>query len=114
MLTPRNPNGLIGPMRGTPIDAGGNFDIRNVTPGSYILTATMNDGTSFRQGRLAADVGGTNVEGLNVTVSAGFSAKGQVRSDPDGSPVDFSSVRFMLQPKETNFFGGASQGKLES
>jgi 5-hydroxyisourate hydrolase-like protein (transthyretin family) len=113
MLTPRNPNGFIGPMRGTPIDAAGNFDIRNVTPGSYILTATMNDGASFRQGRLAVDVGGTNLDGLNVMLSAGFSVKGQVRSDHDGSPVDYSSVRFMLQPKETNIFGGASQGKPE-
>ena len=114
MLMPRNPGVFMGVMRGTPVDPAGNFDIRNVAPGSYMLTATVNDGANYRQGRLAVDVGGSTVEGLNITVTPGFSVKGQVRSDPDSPPVDLSTVRFMLQPKETNQFGGGGQGKPEA
>ncbi len=114
MLMPRNPGAFMGAMRGTPVDPAGNFDIRNVAPGAYMLTATVNDGASYRQGRLPVDVGGSTVEGLNITVTPGFSVKGQVRSDPDSPPVDLSTVRFMLQPKETNQFGGGGQGRPDA
>jgi hypothetical protein len=59
MITARNPGGFIGMMRGTPVDAAGNFDIRNVTPSAYMLTATVNVGNTARQGRLPVDVGGS-------------------------------------------------------
>ena len=43
-LSPRNPGAMMGPMRNIQMDAAGNFDIRNVTPGQYILTARLNEG----------------------------------------------------------------------
>jgi Carboxypeptidase regulatory-like domain len=84
-----------------------------VTPGAYFLTASVNDGSNYRQGRLAVDVGSSTIEGLIVTVAPGVSVRGHVRSDPDGPPVDLSSVRFMLQPRELNIYGGGGQAKPE-
>jgi hypothetical protein len=113
MLTPRNPMGFMGVMRGAPLDPAGNFEIRNVTPGAYILTATINDGGIPRQGRLPVDVGGSNLEGVNLTIGPGVTVQGRVRLDADSAPMDISTVRLTLQPREQNMFGGGGQAKAD-
>jgi protocatechuate 3,4-dioxygenase beta subunit len=111
MAAPRTNAGFVPSMRSTPVDAAGNFDIRNVTPGSYTVTAVFNDGAGAHIGRAPVDVGNTNVEGVNITLSPGMTIKGRIRSDSDSSPVDLSGVRVMLQTREPvmMFGGGASK-----
>lgn len=113
LLTSRNPAALMSINRSSPADATGNFTIRYATPGAYFLVAIINEPGGSRQGRLPVDVGNAPMEGLVITIGPGITVKGQVRSDPDGSPVDLSGVRLMLQQRETNVFGGSWQGKAE-
>jgi hypothetical protein len=84
-LSPRNPSAMMGPMRNNQIDAAGNFDILNVTPGQYYLTAVINEGGMSRQGRIPVDVGATNVEGLNIVIGPGIAVKGHVRAEGDST-----------------------------
>jgi hypothetical protein len=115
-LSPRNPGAMMGPMRSNPIDAAGNFDIRNVTPGQYTLTARLNEGGMSRQTRVAVDVGSTNVEGLNIVIGPGITVKGHLRAEGDSATVDLSNVRLSLQPRESGgiMFGAAGQSKMNA
>jgi hypothetical protein len=114
-LTPRNAVGFIGGIRNNPIDAKGNFDIRSVTPGPYNLTAVTNDGNVSYQGRMAIEVGSSNLEGLNVTIGPGLTVSGHLRAEPDATKVDLSAIRLNLRPREGGgmmFGNNMSQGRL--
>ena len=115
-LAPRNPGAMMGPMRNNQIDAAGNFDIRKVTPGQYNLTAVLNEGGMSRQARVPVDVGGTNVEGLNIVIGPGITVKGHLRAEGDSATVDLSNVRLNLQPRESGgiMFGPMGQGKANA
>ena len=80
-LTPRNFGPRVGPMRNNQIDAAGNFDIGNVTPGQYTLRASLNEGGTSRQAHVLVDVGGANVEGLNIVIGPGITVKGRLRAE---------------------------------
>ncbi|HWU39604.1 MAG TPA: carboxypeptidase-like regulatory domain-containing protein, partial [Candidatus Acidoferrum sp.] len=112
-LTPRNPGAMMGPMRNNQVDAAGNFDIRHVTPGQYYLTVGLNEGGMSRQARVPVDVGGSNVEGLNIVIGPGITVKGYLRAEGDSATVDLSNVRLNLQPRESGgiMFGPIGQGK---
>jgi hypothetical protein len=115
-LSPRNPGAMMGPMRNNQMDAAGNFDIRNVTPGQYYLTAVLNEGGTSRQGRVPVDVGATNLEGLHIVIGTGIAVKGHVRAEGDSTAVDLSNVRLNLQPREPGgmMFGPMGQGKVNA
>jgi hypothetical protein len=113
LIAPRNPGGFMGNLRSNPVDAAGNFDIRNVTPGAYTLTAMINDGATSRQGRILVEVGSVNLEGLNVVIAAGTTVKGRIHAESEAAPVDLATIRLMLQPREPAniMFSVPSQGK---
>ena len=116
-LTPRNFGAMVSPMRNNQIDAAGNFDIGNVRPGQYYLTAGLNEGgMNRRQARVPVDVGGTNVEGLNIVIGPGMTVKGHIRAEGDSAAVDLSNVRLNLQPREPGgiMFGPMGQGKANA
>jgi hypothetical protein len=114
-LTPRNNFGpMRAPMRNNRIDAAGNFDIGDVRPGQYYLTAGLNEGgMNRRQARVPVDVGAANVEGLNIVIGPGITVKGHLRAEGDSAAVDLSKVQLNLQPREPGgiMFGPAGQGK---
>jgi len=114
-LTPRNP-AIGGPMsmRPTQADAKGDFDLRGVAPGSYLLTAVINDGSKTYQARAPIDAGGSNVEGVNLTIGPGIEVSGRVRIE-GADAADFGNLRLMLQPREPGgmMFGGFSPAKLD-
>jgi hypothetical protein len=114
-IMPRNFAGFVGSIRNSRVDAAGNFEIRGVTPGAYVLTAMVNDGTTTRQGRLAIDVGSAALEGVQIAIGAGISVTGRVRSESESAPVDLSALRFMLQLRDQSgiMFSGPSQGKAD-
>jgi hypothetical protein len=114
MLAPRNQMGFMGVMRGAPLDPAGNFEIRNVTPGAYILTATVNESGIPRQGRMPVDVGNSNLEGVSLTIGPGLTVQGRARIDADSAPFDISTVRLTLQPREPGMFVGGSQAKADA
>jgi protocatechuate 3,4-dioxygenase beta subunit len=114
-LMSRNAGGFMGGVRNNPIDAKGNFDIRGVTPGSYNLTAVINDGNVSYQGRVPIDAGSSNLEGLNVTIGPGLTVSGHLRAEPGTTNVDLSTIRLNLRPREAGgmmFGNNMSQGRL--
>jgi hypothetical protein len=84
----------------------GNFEIHGVPPGSYVLSAGLNDGIHFYSGRALVDVGNTNVDGLAVVVGSGGALRGRLRLSP-GAEMDITRLNVYLQPAE-NYGGGAS------
>ncbi len=114
-LMSRGP-GMMGPMalRPTQADAKGDFDMRGVGPGSYSLTAVINDGSKTYQARAPVDVGSTNIERLNIVIGPGIEVVGHVTTE-GSEPLDLSNVRVMLQQREIGgiMFGGFSPARLE-
>jgi hypothetical protein len=113
LLTPRAPGAMMGVVRSNAVNATGNFDIRNVTPGAYNLIAMANEGGISQQARMPIDVGVTNVEGLNVVIGPGIRVKGHVRAEGGSTAADLSTVRLSLQPRDPGslIFGMMPQGK---
>jgi hypothetical protein len=98
-LNPQNMMGGGMPLRPAQADPKGDFDIGGVAPGTYYVTAQFNDGQKMRQARTQVDVGTSNVEGVTLAVRPGVEVTGRVKVE-DGSTVDLSNVRFMVQPRE--------------
>src|SRR5260370_21247414 len=107
-------SGMAGPPRPTQVDTKGDFDIRGVAPGSYSLTAVINDGSKSYQARAPIDVGGTNIEKANLTIGPGIEVTGHVRIEGTET-ADLSNLRLILQARETGgiMFGGFSPARLD-
>src|SRR5260370_25644754 len=98
-LLPRT-SSIGGPLRPTQVDAKGDFDIRGVAPGSYSLTAVINDGSKSYQARAPIDVGSANIEKNNLTIGPGIEVTGHVRIEGTET-ADLSNFRLMVQPRDT-------------
>jgi len=81
-LTPRLTMGIasmgVG-SRGAAVQADGTFEISRVAPGSYMLMATATVDSKRYATRVPLQVGGTNVEGVQVAIRAGTTVTGKVR-----------------------------------
>jgi hypothetical protein len=78
-------------------DPQGRFEIHNVTPGSYFVTAQWNDGGKMYVGRQAIEVANADVEGLSVVIGAGLELRGRVRVEGD-VPMDLADLQVWLKP----------------
>jgi protocatechuate 3,4-dioxygenase beta subunit len=114
MLTPRNSVGFGGPMRSNPVDAAGNFDLRGVTPGSYFAFANLNEDGKMYTARVPVEVGGSNVENVNLTLAPGSDVPGTLRVEGD-TTQEFSNTNVYLQPAEAGVinFSGVSPARLK-
>jgi hypothetical protein len=63
----------------------GSFDIPEVLPGSYVLTALWFDEGRIYSTRMPVEVGNADVEGLALTIAPGMNINGQIIWD--GKPV---------------------------
>ena len=112
MLRPRNPP-LFAGLRPSFADAKGNFDLRNVVPGQYVLSASANDGTRNYSASMPVDVGNSNLENVNLTISSGVEIAGRIRIEGD-TQQNLSNVSVTLQPRETGgFIGGAVGNRVK-
>src|SRR5262249_4912236 len=88
MLFPRDSArlGFFNRSATTVQDPEGNFEIRGVPPGSYILSARWGDGSA----RLPIEVWGANVDGINLLITPNLVLAGRVRLEgkKDASPGD--------------------------
>ena len=91
---------------GAAADGEGNFEIRGVPPGSYLLFAAVNNGTHSYAGRTFAEVGSADLEGVTVAVGPGVTIHGQVRL-AGGAELDLSRLGVSLQAAD-NFGGGGA------
>lgn len=89
-------------------DEKGDFEIRNVPPGSYVLTSMWNDPNSRRSysARTTVEVADTDVDGTQLVLSPGMTLHGRINTDP-GAKLDYTKLNLWLQPMENMMAGGA-------
>ena len=94
--------------RGATVNPQGTFEFRGVTPGSYFVVGTwMTSGKTFTA-RTAIQVGGSNIEGISLTIRGGVPVRGRVRVEGE-STESIARVHVMLQAAEV---GGIVFGPL--
>lgn len=84
----------------------GSFEFRNVEPGSYTLAADYLEDEMHMTGRLAVNVGSTNVDGVVLTVGMAPDLTGHVLIEGK-SEIAPGSVSVFLEPKGGGVAGGA-------
>jgi hypothetical protein len=95
-LSPRNPGGrtaFVPPPAAA--DGDGNFQIRNVLPGSYMLTVSWDDGERRHTGRQTVEVTNADVDGVTVVADVGLELSGRLRVEGD-PPLDLTRFRVSL------------------
>jgi hypothetical protein len=96
----------------------GTFEIANVIPGSYNLTAIQQSQNRMLSGRTRVDVGNSGIDYVGVDLRYGLSVSGQFETDGQ-APGQFrmNNLRVQLTPTENLPFGNADaqvdeQGKF--
>lgn len=80
----------------------GSFDIPEVLPGSYVLTALWFDEGKIYSTRMPVEVGSVDVEGLAVTIAPGVNINGQIIWD--GKPsLEKDELTVRAIPVDSNF-----------
>jgi len=99
MLFPRDAGGIPSTDRNAAAvpDNMGNFELRGVTPGAYILFAQSGEGSA----RIPIDVYGSNINDASLTIVPNLEVRG--RMTLDGGPVHWGDrrVSLSLQPRDT-------------
>jgi hypothetical protein len=100
---PRNQNAIV--------DAQGNFEIRGVAPGSYLLTAFQSDRQRRFFARQPIDVGGSAIEGINLVLGPGLELSGRLRFEGGEGKLD--GLRVLLESLHGNFGGGGGAAQVK-
>ena len=100
------------------VNPDGTFELANVIPGSYNLTAIQQSQNRMLSGRTRLDVGNSGVDYVGVDLRYGLTVSGQFEVDGQ-APGQFNTnnLRVQLTPTETLPFGDADaqvdeQGKF--
>jgi len=93
----------------------GQFEIRGVTPGSYVLTVNVMEENERGWARMPVEVGEANIDNIVLTIQSSFQVAGRLRIEGDASAVRMASVRVMLQmPAGAAMFGpGGGMGTVK-
>jgi hypothetical protein len=87
-------------------DASGRFEIRSVTPGSYLLQASVSESDKFYMTRQPIEVRDQDVDNLNLTISLGVALPGRVRVE-ENDTADLAKVSFNLISPDAKVSGYA-------
>ena len=108
MLMPRDSAYWTGMRRARAMDMQGAFEVAGVSPGSYNVTAFIQDGKRTLSANQHIDVGGGNLEDVTLNLSAGSELAGQLRFEgrtpPSLTGVDvgldeFAGYEFRFGPR---------------
>jgi hypothetical protein len=102
MLIPRE-RGSMGMMfmgAGAFVKEDGTFEIGNVRPGSYYVTAAPMQGMMTTLGKTPVDVTRENVEGVTLTLGSVSVLTGKIRMPADEKAVSFANTRIQLMPMD--------------
>lgn len=80
------------------VDSQGNFEIRSVPPGSYVLSVQYYDRGRQYSGRQTVDVGNSDVDGVELVLGPGSEVKGVVRIE--GKGLSPKGLQVQLVPRE--------------
>lgn len=95
MLTSRTMGMSSSSMRPATVDANGNFEIRGVAPGSYMLVAMSPQRGRLSVSRIPLDVGNSNIDSLSIQIQPSMQLSGRVRLDAQ-DPVNAGSLQLRL------------------
>jgi len=98
------------------VNQDGTFQIANVIPGSYNVTAIQQVSGQAFTARTKVEVGFANVSNINLAVSAGADIKGQISTEDGKSPTNFriTSVSVRLTPTEDDVPIGNVQAQVQA
>jgi len=91
--------------RARAVDAQGNFELTDVRPGTYTITATVHDGQTTYSASQPLEVGSSNIENMLLTPSPGVELAGQLRYEGQ-PPANLPELQVMLRsgdPSEMRF-----------
>jgi protocatechuate 3,4-dioxygenase beta subunit len=117
----RNPNGVIlalearmtglgwnvPPLRTVVDKPEGTFEIQNVLPGAYTLSAFLIDDGRRYQARQSVEVTNMDAEGIQLTPLPGMEVRGQVAWDPKPSFDKDGALTLSIRPTDSAFQIGA-------
>jgi Carboxypeptidase regulatory-like domain len=117
----RNPNGVIlalearstglgwnvPPLRTVVDKPEGTFEIQNVLPGAYTLSAFLIDDGRRYQARQSVEVTNIDTEGIQLTPLPGMEVRGQVVWDPKPSFDKDGALTVSIRPTDSAFQIGA-------
>jgi len=113
MLMPRDNTGFGMPRamaRG--IDAQGNFQVRGVAPGSYVLRANYNTENKQYSARLPLEVGNSNIEGIELDLQPPAEIDGHVIIEENGD-LKGANLQVFLQTKAIGSMMGGGGGPVK-
>jgi protocatechuate 3,4-dioxygenase beta subunit len=97
---------------GTPVKADGSFTLQNVAPGQYTLMGAASPSAERPEGAsVPVEIDGTDLEGITLTASPGWSVSGSVRAS-DGQFPPFSRDSEGLQVRPVHGLERPSLGQL--
>ena len=83
---------------GTEVHKDGSFVIRDVSPGNYLLLASVEGSPVPMMARQDLEVGSSNVDGLRLSPQPGATVRGRLRVDSSGKRFDPDQVYLVLEP----------------
>ncbi|MGD0872234.1 MAG: carboxypeptidase regulatory-like domain-containing protein [Bryobacteraceae bacterium] len=95
MLQARQAVFTPGSSRINPVDAKNKLDLRNISPGSYILMASMSDQNQIYSGRVDIEVVDRDLENIVIPLRPCPELAGEVKTEDD-APINFASLRVTL------------------
>jgi len=113
MLTPKE--GAQGNVGTSPARAPDNrFELRGVTPGSYVVHAQLGNGSQSSVAVQEVHVSNSHVDGLVLTVAPGSDVQGTVKVEDATGPVDIPNLSVTLRPALPVAMGGVPRVKVDS
>jgi hypothetical protein len=114
MLLARDRMPFFGPNRTSTSDPNGAFELRGVVPGAYYLTVAEYSGDRVVTAKQPLDVGGSNLDNVNITLGDGMEMAGRIRTEGD-APAALSSIRVMLRPHDASgmMYGPTPEGRVK-
>lgn len=108
-LLPRGSS--FGSGKNAVIDQEGNFEIRGVGPGSYVLTAFRADRQRRLFARLPIEVGGSSIDGVQLTLLPGLEVTGRVRFEEGAGKME--GLRILLQSRSGSIGGSGGTAPVK-
>jgi Carboxypeptidase regulatory-like domain len=82
----------------------GDFEIRGVAPGSYVMLIDVQENGRHRSFRHALEVGNAGLEGITIPIPPDASVEGRVRVDGQGD-INFGTLSVSLQLRDPTLMG---------
>ncbi|MGI8741725.1 MAG: carboxypeptidase regulatory-like domain-containing protein [Bryobacteraceae bacterium] len=114
-LMPRNSGfmGMMGRNNARVTDDKGSFELHNVVPGSYVLVAQMFNSDKPSMAKLPIEVGTSNIDGIQLTISPTQDLTGHVVVE-NNADTGGAVFNVYLLSKNPGPFGGGGAGQIDN